>query len=1000
MPRLSDIELFKTSLRTLGREPETLERWGEHWTEPSPPEQGVPDDLAALLGIETGTEVPEAGVEIPEVSPGIEEGRPDSGEEPTATDLDATDFASFLDSIPMDEPEKESGTGSDEETGLPAEDSGFPEMETGFGDLEVPDAFGIPEEPGTPAEEEIDGSIIPESLTAGLLDELEAIPDEDLTEEPEDLEDFSETEPPTGEIEPFTEEFEPSTEDFEPFTQEFEPFDENQEPLAEAQEPQDEEPAGVEAFDFSDALEPLSEEGLAPAYDSIDIPDMPENLDIGEPPSEPEKEPTESIPVSMDSISQGGDTFDLGGDAFDLGGDAFDLGGDAMDLAGAEKEPAKKDSFDEFSLGGELSMDTTEPPELPDFESADFELGTEGGDDIDKQLAALDEKLPAADNFNLESSWGGDFSMPGFEMGREDKKPTPKAKGEASPQPAGRLPSRQVEGKVKDVSLTDDQVDALQDTLLSYPLNLRLAVEDILANAKGSEAQQSALVWKLVEGASARDTAKDAGKILKRYIVIPGGFEKRSGAAFEVEKGSVAYLFIHAILPMLQVIVLVAAGAGLLFFLGYNFAYRPIRAHTLYAEGLRQIEQRRDRESEEYFISADKEWIIKSWYYRYAESYAGMEEYPRAELMYERILSRWPTETQAALDYARMVSGNFGFEKAESILETHILERDYFNKDALILMVDNYLAWANLEEQRYEGPRPDILQKLYENTRFQLATLMEHHGQSDAYLQRMLSFFIRTERAGGSDKLREVTGLANYFTGNPKSGFEPEVLAELADYLMDRNETGLVGTILSSAIDRNGTLPETYATLAKWNRRSDFIAEEVNALKYATRFYEDQDGAGDLTPRRTKGYISSLIRLAELRMDSGEILDASENLNTAIGRYERSLAERRFKPAPDFAKAYSLLADIHYRDWRDFPAALANYEKAEKHGYTNPETDYRQGFIHYQDQNQGSMEKALQLFYRAGLEREPSPYLLLATGNTLLARSNFFAASGYYSMLV
>jgi hypothetical protein len=51
--------------------------------------------------------------------------------------------------------------------------------------------------------------------------------------------------------------------------------------------------------------------------------------------------------------------------------------------------------------------------------------------------------------------------------------------------------SRQAEEKVRDVSLTDNQVDALQDTLLSYPLNLRLAIEDILANAKGTEAQQS-----------------------------------------------------------------------------------------------------------------------------------------------------------------------------------------------------------------------------------------------------------------------------------------------------------------------------------------------------------------------------------------------------------------------------------------------------------------------------------------------------------------------------
>jgi hypothetical protein len=1003
MPRLSDIELFKTSLRTLGREPEILEHWGEHWTEPAQPEQGVPDDLAALLGIESGTDEPEALEEgpealeaVPEASAGAEDSLPDFGEEPANPASDDIDFASFLDSIPLDEPAEEPVPSLEDDSilnsgdsGLSDEESGFPELESGFGDLEVPEVFGMPEEPDTIRFDEDDESSVPESLTAGLMDELESIPEDDLASEPEDLEAFAEPD----DLEAFAEP-EPQPEVNEPSFEEpsFE------EPTFE--EPSAEKPMDEEAFDFSDTLEPSSVEGQPSEYDSIDIPDMPENLDAGEPPGDSEAEPSESAPDSLAAMDIGSDTFDLGEDTFDLGGDTFDLGGDTGDLAESGGRPPTKDSFDEFSLGGELSPDTAEPPELPEFESADFELGTEGGDDIDKQLAALDSELPATDNFNLESSWGGDFSMPGFELGREDKKPAQKPKGTTASQPVDRQPSRQAEEKVRDVSLTDNQVDALQDTLLSYPLNLRLAIEDILANAKGTEAQQSNLIWKLVEGASAKDAAKDAGKILKRYIVIPSGFEKRTGAAFEAEKGSLAYLFIHSILPMLQVIVLVAAGAGLLFFLGYNFAYRPIRAHTLYAEGRRQIEQRRYRESEEYFISADKEWIIKSWYYRFAESYAGMEEYPRAELMYERLLSRWPNETEAALDYARMVSGNLGYEKAENILNTHILERDYFNKDALILMVDNYLAWANLEEQRYDGARSDILQKLYENTRFQLATLMEHHGQSDAYLQRMLSYFIRTERAGGSDKLKEVVGLATYFTGNPKSGFEPAVLAELADYLMDRNESGLVGTILTSAIDRDGTLPETYVALAKWNKRSGFIAEEVKALKYAIQFYESQESAADLSPRRTKGYINSLIRLAELRMDSGEILDAGENLNTAIGRYERALAERRFKPAPEYAKSYSLLADIHYRDWRDFPSALANYEKAERHGYTRPETDYRQGFIYYQEQTQVSMEKALQFFYRAGLEREPSPYLLLATGNTLLERSNYFAASGYYSMLV
>ncbi|MDX9958969.1 MAG: hypothetical protein RBT68_11060, partial [Spirochaetia bacterium] len=406
MPRLSDIELFKTSLRTLGREPEILERWGEHWTEPAPPEQGVPDDLAALLDIDPGTdepealeEEPEAFEEAPEASTGIEENQPDSGEEPQNPALDDTDFASFLDSIQLDEPAEEPASSLDEDSsftpgdsGFPETDSDLPEMESGFGDLEVPDAFGMPEELDTIRFEENDEASVPESLTAGLMDELESIADEDLASEPEDLEAFTESEP------------------------------EAEEPSFE--EPSLAEPMDEEAFDFSDTLEPSSGEEQTSDYDSIDIPDMPDSFDDGGSPDTLEEEPSESASDTLAAMDIGTDTFDLGEDSFDLGGDTFDLGGDAGDLSGTAEEAPPKDSFDEFSLGGELSPDAAEPPDLPEFESADFELGTEGGDDIDKQLAALDSELPATDNFNLESSWGGDFSMPGFELGREDKKPS------------------------------------------------------------------------------------------------------------------------------------------------------------------------------------------------------------------------------------------------------------------------------------------------------------------------------------------------------------------------------------------------------------------------------------------------------------------------------------------------------------------------------------------------------------------------------------------------
>mgnify|MGYP000899011880 CR=1 FL=1 len=471
--------------------------------------------------------------------------------------------------------------------------------------------------------------------------------------------------------------------------------------------------------------------------------------------------------------------------------EAFNLG----------SELPEGDAFDQFNLGDSTS-------ELPSFDASIPEIGVDdfskglGTDDLDGQLASLDSELPATDNFSLDAGWEGDFSIPGFEMGNETK-PSPSAKPSAgAPSKAAADVFSRVSStprpvkQARAVELTEEQVDALQDTLLSYPLNLRLAIEDIIANSRGTEVQQSELVWMLVEGARARDAAKLAGQVLKKYIEIPAGFEKRTGAAFEAEKGSLRYIFIHSILPILQVMALVLAGAGALFYLGYNFAYKPLKANSLYAQGYRQISLDKYSEAVEYFDQADQKWTMKSWHFRYAEAFAERKQIARSEEIYERLLRRWPKDTKAALEYAGMESRNRSYEKVESVLRRFILERDYFNKDALRLSASNYLDWAESEEQRYEGVDQKFAASLYENARLQLATLMERHGRSDEYLELMLVYFIRSERLKNEDKLKEILPLASYFMDNSKSSWSAGTLAELADYLMDRNETDDVNTIL------------------------------------------------------------------------------------------------------------------------------------------------------------------------------------------------------------
>jgi len=899
MPRLQDIEQFKASIKNLGKEPETLARWGESWQDMEAPPQGVPDDIADLL-------------DVPERSPETALDEPPEGR----------DFASFLDDLSIE------GVGQPEEA--PAD---------GF---EVPDAFQ--ESAPEPAEDDYS---VPESLLEGLdaLSEPDVeTPDGiDAFEMPDDLEAVEAPEAP--------------------------------EIVADAAEPPEAEEPEIEDFSVPDSL--LDEsfglgdlDSLAegPAAESGAEPDEFAMPDLG---GDSEAAPTEDS-FAIPEEPGGGESPE--GAAPDS---AFDLGSESME----------GDSFDQFDLGGH-SQETA----VPDLGAADF----------DAQFGAIDGVPPAADNFSLDADWGGDFTIPGFEMGGEAKHAQAAAPAK---QPAGASlsgafgsASAKTEVKARPVDLTDAQADALQDTLLSYPLNLRLAIEDIVANGKGTEAQQSELIWLLVERGSAKDAAKLAGRVLKRYIEVPASFAKRTGAAFEAEKGSFRYIFAHSILPVLQVLVLVAAGAGAVFYLGYTFAYRPLKANSLYANGFRQIGLSKYGESLEFFNRAGREWTMKGWHYRYAEAYAASGQYPRAEDMYDRLLERWPRETEAALAYAEMETGLMAFAKAESVLQQYILGRDYFDKRALALSARNFLDWADFEEQRYEGPDVEQVDGLYEKARLQLATLMERHGRTDAYLELMLVYLVRTERSAGDDKIGEILPLAAYFVENKKSAWSAATLAELADYLLDRDETQHVNALLLAAVDRDGTVPEAHAAMARWNRRSGFPEDELKALEYSARFYAEADAESGLAPKRVKRYIESMMRLGELRRTDGRSLDAEDAFNVAIDRYERALASRQFKAEARFGRAYSLLADVYYAERLDFAGALALYSQAEDNGYTSPETDYRRGYIHYTaPADDGS--SALKYFYRAGLDLKGSPYLQWATANALFARDDFFAAQGYYAML-
>jgi hypothetical protein len=101
------------------------------------------------------------------------------------------------------------------------------------------------------------------------------------------------------------------------------------------------------------------------------------------------------------------------------------------------------------------------------------------------------------------------------------------------------------------------------------------------------------------------------------------------------------------------------------------------------------------------------------------------------------------------------------YQKADQLLRRNILDYSPWDRDALLALGDNSLAWGEYEPDRLEDARESF------------AKLIERFGRSDPLLERMLLYFIRT------DNLGEVLPLKSYFMASAKRKISAAALAEL-----------------------------------------------------------------------------------------------------------------------------------------------------------------------------------------------------------------------------
>ena len=911
----------------------------------------------------------------------------DLPEEPLAAASDKSSLDGFDDFSLLDEPlaaaGDESSPGDFDDLGLPDEPAAAAGGESGIGSF---DDFNLP---NIPADADSDDNFDLENLDN--LDNL-GLPDESMAAGGDDnfdlnnldnLGDFGLPEEP-------------------PAVDSDDNFDlENLDNLGDLGIPDESMAAGGDDNFDMDNLDNLDGFGLPeepPATDSDDNFDL-ENLDnLGD------------LSLPDESTAAGGD------DNFDLNN--LDNLGDLSlpdEPMAAGDDASGPDNLDDFGL-----------PEEPPAEVGDESIGLDSFGDLglsDESMAAGNDAsgLDAPDDFTMPDDAAAadedaipdnadvphepapdgfdDFSFPELDnVLKKSEQKTPFAgagKAPAKGKRRGKEKKARTESPVpedvEEIHLSEYEVEGLQETLSRYPLNLRIACEEIIAEHFVEPKQMAELIEHLVWGATAKETAELASKILGRSITVPKAFEKSTGAALEAEQASFSYIFVHNFLPVLRLFMFIALVAASLFYLIFKFVYTPLKAERIYEIGYERIFAGEYQRANERFNEAFAVQRKKDWFYKYAEAFRDERQFIYAEQKYDELLRNYPRDKKGILDYAGLETHHLrNYAKADNILRWQLLDFAPNDREGLIAAGDNSLIWGEVDPAKFE------------DARYYYARLMEKYGWEAPIVERMMKYFIRT------DNLREVLPLKNWFDNNPQANLSPESLGELGGYLLDKqleeargvpNEhieyIGSVREMLLEAVYADPSLPEPHYHLARYYQSLGSEHEERVTLRVANRAFDD---APEGSIRRVSYRIDALQRYADSLIKAREFIPAEEQLVKGINLYEDAVSRRLLSHAPKFGRLYGVLGDLEYfTKTGDMEAALRFYHRSEQHGWAPPEMQYRMGSAYYQRED---WKNALEYLFAASSSLPLNRRILFAMGNTALKRGDYFAANGYYNRLL
>ena len=688
-----------------------------------------------------------------------------------------------------------------------------------------------------------------------------------------------------------------------------------------------------------------------------------------------------------------GDSFSAVDLNMESGGD--DLGLDSLNtdsVSSSSSETGLGDDFPNFDLNDLDSGSTSENIEdAGPIESFDIsEMDGMEFPDTDSQLnGAGGFELGSSDEFGMEN---GDFEIPGFsdvdtvEVNKNGKIKVPEAEK--------KIQDEEDNNNLPPNTLSDEQYAKFIKNLSSYPLNVRIAVEELVVKNEFTDEAEFEIIKKVLKKVSARQLAAELEKMLDISIPVPRDFERRTAEEYEAYKQSFQYQLKNKIIPGAIVSVAAVIVCFFLFEFAKNFIYKPARASMLYKQGYALLESEDFPQSETKFNEATKYSLQRKWFFNYARGYRNHKQYIRAEQMYKNILYCFNHDKTGGLEYAAMELNDLAnYEKVENILLRQVLDFHVNDQDGILLLGDNYLEWATEKDSsKFDDARrcySDLIQ-LYGN----------NSSKMDLFSSRMMRYFIRT------DNLLEVLTLKERFYPRKKS-LSAEDWTDLSGYLLEklygplapadeylRSKIEDVKDMLVTAVKADSSNPVAHYNIAKYyiNTNNSFYAK--SSLNNAINAFEKTESHKRKDIYR---FIDSYRLLGEEYTQEADYLKAMESYTSGISLFTNENIGRGLEGNCDIGKLYSDYGDIEYFVAGNMDGALESYQDAIDNDYDRGEIRYKIGFIQYGKKNYSD---AIGSFMKASEDFSDDPNLLLAMGNTLSLKNDNYVAQSYYQRLL